>query len=507
MADSDHLHALIHSMSKSEKRYFRLYVVGLSGKHQNQSLELFDTVRGMDTYQFDVLKKRLKGNKLLDYLPRARNNLYHTILKSMRAYQAQKSPLRQLRGMIMDGIYLYEKTLYQQSWRTMQKARKIAEGIGDLNGMLEILTWERKLIKLTGGASKADQVKQLMVDEDQLLKQKNAYHAYYGLLDRAFMLVNHSLHARDGSNEGDLQELLEDPLLREGPIHQEFHCVWFYHQTMAIIAVVKGDYAEAKQSYLLAMDWWEKHPKMIEADVLAYRNLMANLIQIGTTLELWEETKIWIEGIRNLPVRSELDGILLEQHLFQIELHSEMNQGRLDQAEKLAEKIIPWFKTHASSLPPGRVSSLSYNLMVLFFILGDYRKALNWANRILDESENNIRQDLKNGARILQLIFYFELGFEEWVQYRFRSVYRQLYRQGHLHSFELLVMKYLKKLASFSPRQIPQHLVKEALGAFQDHADEQPEGRSAPGEQEVIYWLESQSRNLPVRDIVEARLG
>lgn len=505
MADQDPLHQLIVSMSKSEKRYFRLYVVGLSGNDLNQYLDLFDALRKMKAYSSDLLLKRLKGKKIAGYLPTARHHLYRMILKSMRAYQAEKSPMRQLRGLILDGVYLYEKTLYQQSLKMMLKARKIAENIEDLNSLLEINTWERKLIKLVAGESHREKLEALALADGNLLAQKQDYHAHYGLLDRVYLLANRSLDSR----KRELRELLDEieaaPLLQQAPEGKGFHCLWFYHQTNAFSSHLKGDYVKARDYFAEAALLWESHPEMIKADVLAYRSLLANLTQISALLGQWDAVPPLMEKMRSLPVRSDVDQILLDQHLYQIELHRALNLGKLSEAESLAAAIGPWLNKHTATIAPGRAASFRYNLMVLYFVLGQFEESLSWSRELLEGSDSKVRSDLQQGARILQLLLYFELEEEDLLQYRFRSTYRHLYQRQEIHAFEASALGLLRKLARFHRDNVPVALLKEMLVVLEElHAS--PEAAGTPVLDELVYWVTSKVRNQSIREVVEEGL-
>lgn len=506
MVDSDPLFSLIQSLGKAEKRYFRLYVTGISGKDGNQYLVLFDAMRKMKVFDHEMLQKKMEGHSLVTYLPTARNYLYRLILKSMRAYSSEKSPHRQLRGLISDAVYLYDKTLYKQSYKVIRKARKIAEKIGDLNSKLEILTWERKLIKLTGGAARAEEIQSLIVEEAKVLRSKQNYHAFYGLLDRAYMVANHSHNSRGSELRNKIEAILNHPIMSEPPVEMGFHSMWFYYQTMALCYHVLGQYEQARHHLASAGLWWEAHPAMIEADVPAYRSLLANLSQVLAALEDWDKIPRIMEKMRKLPIRSETDGVLLDQHIYQIEFHRTLNLGLLEEAMLLSERIEPWLNKNKNLIAPGRLVTFHYNLMVLQFLHGNFRKSLDWANSLVENQSDPIRSDLRHTALLLQLVIYFELDLEDLLEYRFRSVYRYFYQRGNLHSFENLVLSAMRRLARYPGSQIRPEIFQEILNTVVEYKKSNSDA-PAPGLEELLIWLKSKTLSLPIRQVSKSSLA
>jgi hypothetical protein len=84
---SDALFVLIKSLSKSEKRYFRLQPMAEDGQHRL----LFDAIEKLTEYDEEKLFKILKGTPIADGLSIAKNRLYHTLLKSLASFHHKLS--------------------------------------------------------------------------------------------------------------------------------------------------------------------------------------------------------------------------------------------------------------------------------------------------------------------------------------------------------------------------------------------------------------------------------
>ena len=128
-AKSD-LFQLIRSLTKSEKRYFKLYakIRGLNG-NQNY-LMLFDQIDKLaqqsEEYNESKIKSLFRDKVFIKHLPSEKNYLYTQILKSLVKYHTTTSPEIELDELIHSATLLYKKGLYQQSSEKLNKAMKFA---------------------------------------------------------------------------------------------------------------------------------------------------------------------------------------------------------------------------------------------------------------------------------------------------------------------------------------------------------------------------------------------
>ena len=67
MKPSKELFYLIQSLTKSEKRYFKLMSSLQTG--DKNYMKLFDCIEGMEDYDEEEVKEKLKGEKFIKHLP------------------------------------------------------------------------------------------------------------------------------------------------------------------------------------------------------------------------------------------------------------------------------------------------------------------------------------------------------------------------------------------------------------------------------------------------------
>src|SRR5688572_16421824 len=104
----ENLISLIHSLSKSEKRYFSLYASRHTIGKQNNTLRLFKKLEVLKNYSE---KKFLEKNRTEAFAKHYRFNkhfLYKLILDSLRAYHSGKTPESEIRELIHNAEILTE---------------------------------------------------------------------------------------------------------------------------------------------------------------------------------------------------------------------------------------------------------------------------------------------------------------------------------------------------------------------------------------------------------------
>ena len=123
---NDVLHQLISSLSKAEKRNFKLYMKRNSGDKDLKATSLFDAIGEQTTYGETRLLKKLKTiNK--SQLANMKSHLYRQVLASLRALRSAQS-IELIMNEHMDyARILYNKGLYHQSLKTLEKVKEMAK--------------------------------------------------------------------------------------------------------------------------------------------------------------------------------------------------------------------------------------------------------------------------------------------------------------------------------------------------------------------------------------------
>src|SRR5690554_3084353 len=105
------LFELIHSLSKSEKRYFKIYASRHTIGEENNGIRIFNYIDDQNEFDEKAVHEHFKGEAFLNQFPITKNRLYDQILNALDAFHASKNIDAQLYKMVHSIHILYEKGL------------------------------------------------------------------------------------------------------------------------------------------------------------------------------------------------------------------------------------------------------------------------------------------------------------------------------------------------------------------------------------------------------------
>ena len=121
---SDALFVLIKSLSKSEKRQFKLYVGRLGGNTDAKFFSLFKFLEKLKIYdEREIIKSGIVTKLQLSNL---KAHLYRQLLISLRLNPSHQNIRVQIREQLDFATVLYQKGLYKQSLKLLDKAKAMA---------------------------------------------------------------------------------------------------------------------------------------------------------------------------------------------------------------------------------------------------------------------------------------------------------------------------------------------------------------------------------------------
>ena len=137
----DPLFILVKSLTKSEKRQFKVYAGRLGGNTDSKFIALFNYIDKAD--KFDESQVLQKGIVTKLQLSNLKAHLYKQILISLRLNPVHRNMRMKLREQIDFSTILYHKGLYKQSLKILDKAKLIAIENDENNMAYEIIEFEK----------------------------------------------------------------------------------------------------------------------------------------------------------------------------------------------------------------------------------------------------------------------------------------------------------------------------------------------------------------------------
>jgi tetratricopeptide (TPR) repeat protein len=185
---------------------------------------------------------------------------------------------------------------------------------------------------------------------------------------------------------------------------------------------------------------------------------------------------------------------------------SKLNEHFIDGTFTEGLSLVPYIEDKLSEywiyLDRHRILVFYYKIACLYFGSGDYGKTVDYLNKIINWKVD-LRTDLQCYSRLLHLIAHYELGNFDLLEYLIKSVYRFMAKMENLSLVEEEIFKFLRKSFKLSPDRLKPEFGKllEELKTYEKNRFE----TRAFVYLDIISWLESKIRNVPVQDVIRKK--
>ena len=188
MKPSNELFNLIQSLSKSEKRFFKLSSSLQDG--DKNYLKLFDYIEKQKNYDEVELKKFFQKEKFIKHLPSEKNHLYKLILKSLRGFHSDNSISSILKQELKNIEILHSKALYKECVKILKRSKRTALNHEKFYYLFELIRWNKLLIEEAYEQGEFSENLDLLIDQEMMVIEKlrnlAEYHMIYSKINYIF---------------------------------------------------------------------------------------------------------------------------------------------------------------------------------------------------------------------------------------------------------------------------------------------------------------------------------
>ena len=203
-------------MSKSEKRYFKLFVLRNSAGKSNNYLKVFDLIEKAGTAEKQAVEKLCEDKNFMQKQFRSyKNRLYDQILKSLSLYHSQKVADDEIMELIRQAKILYYKSLYTHAKLILEKAENIARKYEKFIHLLEIIQWQKKIMMTSELFEKTSYktIIQLTEEEERLIKKIDNNNKYWKINARLYLFYRINGEANNQDNINEYTSFIKEPIL------------------------------------------------------------------------------------------------------------------------------------------------------------------------------------------------------------------------------------------------------------------------------------------------------
>ena len=449
MKPSSELFDLVKSLTKSEKRYFKL---SSSLQHGEKNyLQLFDAIEMQKQYDENAIKELFKGTTFIKHLPSEKNHLYSLLLKSLRGFHADKSANSQLQEYIKNIEVLHNKALYKECSKVLRKAKKMAYSFEKFYYLLELINWEKVLIEESYSRGKFNKnIDELVEEEHDVLEKLRNVAEYQILYSQINYVFRKGGYTRNEKERKIVDEILNHHLIKGKNTALSVQATTACYYIKGLCAWTNRDLEDANVNFNKVIDRFNRHPLMTQELPKRYTRVLNGMLMYNINKQNYKAFFEGLDQLKSLAGKEHFKSIDLQIRIFTFSHNAELlayeSMGDYEKGESLVNEIINGLKRYRFKISKEDEVLFYYNISRYYFGAGNYKKGLEYVNKVLNDNEGDLRQDIYTFTRILNLLIHYELKNYDLLDYIIKSTLRFIKKKQRNYEFENLFIKHIKKL-------------------------------------------------------------
>ncbi len=493
---SDHLFTLIKSLSKAEKRHFKVYSSKRILGSQNIYFRLFDEIEGQRKYDEDRIRRQTSFKDL----PTLKKRLYKAILVSLSEFHSGTGI--DVRDMLNHIEILFDKSLFNHCGREIRKVKKIIERNELYEEWLLVLKWEYKIaVKKTSlRASILAEEKKILSLLDNQKKYRDAANLF---------LVKYQQYGAERSPRymKGMKNIISYALLKDERKALSFNAKQNFYDCHALFSLIKGDYTNSYHFGKKGVDLYLTNPGLITSNSFSYLVRINNFLLACLEIKRYQEMLVYLDQLEKTrnTLQSPSERATAFFYLYHL-LNYCINTGQFAKLKEEVKRIELELEEHDIYLNQLQQITLYAVISQAHFILENYKRSLFWLKRALSFGEIQRRADLECFIRLFHLIVHYELKSDpDLMGSLLRSTYRFLRKHEHLYKFETAIMDFFRK---YILRGDSEQNMKKSFSSLKKTLEElsaDPYEKQAFSFFDFISWLESKIENRSFAEVVKER--
>lgn len=451
MKPSHDLFDLVHSLTKSEKRFFKLQSSLQAG--EKNYVRIFDVLESMEHYDENVVKENFKGELLLKHLPSEKNHLFKLILKSLRSYHGEGSVRSIVKQALKNVEILHKKGLHEECKKELKRAKKLAVSYEFFYYLFEIISWQKTLLEEDYENGEFGQSIDELAEEEAavLVSLKNLadYQVIYGKVNAIF---------RSGGftpsvvHEQMLSDIFKSNLLDtdEYVLSIRANCIRLY--SLGFCSIAENNIEKATAFFTEVLELFEIHEWLRDDKAKRYLRALGQLLTCKVLLNDRAGATELYKKVESLEEIENFQSPDLMAFRFRILKQIQVEMALMFDQKIQSDELFISIQETKNVLSKEFEMMMHYRLTLYEFACGSHQRALKHVNEIINNSNKELRQDIYGHVRVVNILIHLCLGNRDLVENALKSTIRFYTQRERDHAADIHFLKTLRvynKLESF----------------------------------------------------------
>lgn len=490
MNTSNHLLHLVTSMTKQEKRYFKLYASFYNKDKGNVCLQLFEIIDKERPQHEQDLHQAVKKKPYKHRIAALKNQLTELLLDSLASFHASKQSSFQIRRLLTHAEILRNKGLYEHSKKLIARAEKKVRDTQHSEFLVEIASRKRAILIRQVPDAFETHIDHLYQQAEADLSMILHTNHYLKLMDVMQVLATRYAASPVPEDREKLRTIAADPLLQNISPTSSFDAQLARYNTLGTYCILTGNISQAYEHYRHAVQLWKSSPVLIAERSSQYRRYLLNYLNCLLDSPNEKEFTAVINDIKTLPSSFSEPENTTRATIWNIELLYHLNHGHLKKGALVIAEVEQNLSRYARNFSRVALMTLHYNCTVFYFLSGNYRRTLDYINLLLNERHGELKRDLQEFAHVLGIVAHYELCNVDILDNMIRSTKRLLKQRETQRVLEYIVLKAIQSLLSCVDKDSTRRIFR-ALYADLVALLHQTPAQELPGLPELLFWTKS----------------
>lgn len=502
---STDLFDLIKSLTKSEKRTFKLYASRHRIGGRNAYVELFDAIDRQTEYCEESLVRDIPRFRKSD-LRSMKSYLYDLILRSLRFSLVERSVQARLQYQIDKAEILIDKGLYTQAMRLLARTGKLARKEGYLIKELEILLMEQSLNVRVEKGNTLERHGELHRRRMDVLHRLDVNSRYYDLFMRMHCFQLKTSKVEEPADYEEMQGIMQDPYLLDEDQATTFFARMYFHEVHLRYCILVGDHAGALEHTRSKLALLDGDERQRELRWYEYVYTCGSFLILALRQRQFIEFEEKLDALKRLRENNLACVADLEVNIHYAEIAAHIKLCRFEETGEAVAQADAMLERFRDRIETSVVLSFYISFALLTLRCGDVAGSISWIEKILGYPMVERYARFADEARLLGLVAYYEFGETRLFESRMRSLYRALSRKKDKTEFERLLLRFFARIVSVVDRGEQ----ADAFAAFYDDLCVLKErlGQNAAMPQfDLLTWVESKVQGVTFTERLREKLA
>lgn len=416
--------SLVHSLSKAEKRQFKLY--SSLQKGEKDYVSLFKIIEKQHNEQ--DIKKVFENRSAGAVFNVAIKHLYKVLTDSLLQLKMGHDKESALHTELLKARILLDKSLYREGFEVLHKVQKDAEEYEQYILLLLAARMELNFLNslnFQGLTENELQKKQGKIEE--IIRHIKNSHQHSTLYEILRCRLAYKGHVRTDKQKQELNDLvvsemtiMANPLaftVESAKIHLLFQANYF---------ITINDYKSALKAFNELIELLEQHRYLWIDSPGDYLVSIEGILDSLRTIGQYDSMKFFLDKLAKLPRQTGKFEVMVQQVNYIYTLSSYTDRGQYHNALLLPGKFKESLFDKIDMLDPNKQAEIFLYTAVIYFGNKDLDKAHFYLGKVLFKGKEYYKLPVFQTFRLLHLLIHHEMGNDDVVTNELRSVKRTM---------------------------------------------------------------------------------